>query len=109
MRKWEDLTENEKVIVKRCVEAILRLGEHQVVFEKVDGSIRVAQASLNERLITTELGKELFEKEVKPSVVRRESFESCRFYEVGTKEWRSFQLKKLISIGSLKIEDLIRI
>lgn len=109
MRKWEDLTDNEKVIVKRCVEAILRLGNHQVVFEKVDGTIRVANATLQDRLITEEIGKAGLEKETKPTTIRRESFESCRFFEVGTGDWRSFQLKKLISIGSLKIEDLIRI
>lgn len=108
MRKWEDLTESEKVIVKRCVEAILRLGEHQVVFEKTDNSIRVAQATLNEKLIVNETNKELFEKETKPAVIRRESFEACRFYEVGN-GWRSFQLQRLISIGSLKVQDLIRI
>ncbi|ADM79902.1 hypothetical protein phiAS5_ORF0059 [Aeromonas phage phiAS5] len=109
MRKWEDLAEGEKVIVKRCVEAILRMGEHQVVFEKVDGTIRVANATLQPKIITEEIGKEGFEKETKPATIRRESFESCRFFEVGSGNWRSFQLQKLISIGTLKIEDLIRI
>lgn len=109
MRKFSELTDNEKVIVKRCVEAILRMGQHQVVFEKVDNTIRVAQATLQEKIITDEIGKVLLEKETKPAVVRRESLESCRFFEVGTGAWRSFQMQRLISIGSMKIEDLIRI
>lgn len=109
MRKWSDLSGNEKIIVKRCIEALLRMNDCQIVFEKVDGEIRVANATLKERLISEKIGPDGYDKEMKPSKPRTESFESCRFFEIDKNQWRSFKLDSLISIAGNKIEDLIRI
>ncbi|QIW87050.1 tail fibers protein [Aeromonas phage Ahp1_CNU-2021] len=109
MRKYSDLTANEQVIVKRCMEAILRLGEHEIVFEKVDGSIRVAKATLRPQVITEAVGKAEYDKEVNPAKPRAESIVSCRFFEVDAKQWRSFKMENLIAVAGNKIEDLIRI
>ena len=111
MKVWEDLTVNEKTLVKRAVEAMLRMGETQVIFEKKDGTMRVAQSTLQGRVISEKIGDEGLQKEINPAKPRRESIESCRFFELtdGKNQWRSFSMDKLISIGGNKIADLIRI
>lgn len=109
MRTWNDLSDAEKIIVKRCVEAMLRMGETQIVFEKADTSIRVAEATLQYRIITENIGDDGYKKEMEPTKPRAESIESCRFFETDKKQWRSFSMKNLISIGGNKIQDLIRI
>jgi hypothetical protein len=109
MRTWDDLSDNEKILVKRCVEAMLRMGVTQIVFEKVDKTIRVADATLQQRAITEAIGDIGFKKEMEPTKPRAESIEACRFFEVGKDQWRSFSMKNLISIGGNKVEDLIRI
>lgn len=106
-KTFSELTDQEKVTVKRSIEAILRFGVHQVVFKKVDGTIRVAEATLRPVVITEELGQSGYDKEMNPAKPRSESFESCRFFEVGTGQWRSFKLDSLISIGGIQIHELI--
>lgn len=106
---FDNLTDNEKMIVKRCIEAMLRLGEHQIVFKKVDNTIRVAQATLRPAIITESIGKEGYDKEMNPAKPRTESFEACRFFEVDKGQWRSFKMDSLISIDGIQLVDLITI
>lgn len=111
MKTWNDLTVTEKTLVKRAVEAMLRMGETQIIFEKKDNTMRVAQATLQARIITDKIGADGYDKEVNPKTPRRESIESCRFFETteDKNQWRSFSMDKLISIGGNKISDLIKI
>lgn len=101
------LTKNELTLYKRALQAILRTGEIQVVFEKVDGSVTVRSGTLQSRLIT-ERAPAVLTTETTGQAKRAENMESIRFFDLEKNEFRTFRMDNLVSLGGNKPEDLIK-
>lgn len=101
------LTKNELTLYKRALQAILRTGEVQIVFEKVDGSVTVRQGTLQNRLIET-LAKDTLKTETKGQEKRAENMQSVRYFDLSVNEFRTFRMDNLVSLGGNKPEDLIK-
>ncbi|AIA64836.1 hypothetical protein AVV44_gp037 [Cronobacter phage S13] len=101
------LTKNELTLYKRALQAILRTGEVQIVFEKVDGSVTVRRGTLQSRLIT-EKAPDVLTTETKGQEKRAENMESVRFFDLDINEFRTFRMDDLVSLGGNKPEDLIK-
>ena len=101
------LTKNELTLYKRALQAILRTGEVQIVFEKVDGSVTVRRGTLQSRMIT-ENAPEVLKTETNGQAKRAENMESVRFFDLEINEFRTFKMDNLVSLGGNKPEDLIK-
>lgn len=101
------LTKNELTLYKRALQAILRTGNVQIVFEKVDGSVTVRQGTLQSRLIS-EKAPAVLTTEENGQAKRAENMESVRFFDLDINEFRTFRMDKLVSLGGNKPEDLIK-
>lgn len=101
------LTKNELTLYKRALQAILRTGEVQIVFEKVDGSVTVRKGTLQNRLIEAN-AKEVLTTETNGQAKRAENMESIRFFDLDKNEFRTFRMDNLVSLGGNKPEDLIK-
>lgn len=101
------LTKNELTLYKRALQAILRTGEVQIVFEKVDGSVTVRRGTLQSRMIT-ENAPAVLKTETDGQAKRAENMESIRFFDLDINEFRTFRMDNLVSLGGNKPEDLIK-
>lgn len=105
-----ELKLDQLIPLKAITKSILLNGVVEVVFEKVDGSIRVLQSTLNTAKISSVTGiapDTEHTKEDKPK--RKESNEVVSVFEVNEKAWKSFKLDKLISINTVKVEDIVKL
>ena len=83
------MSESRKVTLQEIVD-ILKVGVHEIEFEKLDGELRQLHATLDpERTLKDEI-EELDSSKVKALAVM----------ETQLNEWRSFRLDRLISINS---------
>lgn len=103
----KQLTKNELTLYKRALQAILRTGEIQIIFEKVNGEVTVRRGTLMNRIIETH-AKDVLTTETKGQEKRVESMESLRFFDLDKNEFRTFRLDNLVSLGGNKPEDLIK-
>lgn len=101
------LTKNELTLYKRALQAILRTGEVQIVFEKVNGEVTVRSGTLQSRLIT-ERAPVVLTTEENGQTKRAENMESIRFFDLEKNEFRTFRMDNLVSVGGCKPEDLIK-
>lgn len=101
------LSVNELVLFKRGVQAILRTGEMQIVFEKLNGEITVRRGTLKPLLIEAAVPS-ADKKENDFQKARKENMESIRFFDLDKNAWRTLVLNNLISVGGSKPEDLIK-
>lgn len=101
------LTKNELTLYKRALQAILRTGEVQIVFEKVNGEVSVRRGTLQSRLIS-EQAPAVLTTENNGQVKRAENMESVRFFDIDKGEFRTFKMDNLVSLGGCKPEDLIK-
>ncbi|QHJ78826.1 MAG: hypothetical protein [Caudoviricetes sp.] len=102
-----ELTKNELTLYKRALQAILRTGPVQIVFEKVNGEVTVRNGTLQTRLIERH-DPETFKTEFNGQAKRAENMESVRFFDLDKGEFRTFKMDMLVSLGGSKPEDLIK-
>lgn len=102
-----ELKTNQMVPLRSILKAILNNGTVQVVFEKVDGSIRVLNCTTNSAKITSVTGEEDDADGTKST--RKESTSVISVFEVDEEKWKSFKLDKLISINSVKVEEILKL
>lgn len=102
-----ELKTNQMVPLRSILKAILNNGTVQVVFEKVDGSIRVLNCTTNSAKITSVTGEEDDADGAKST--RKESTSVISVFEVDEEKWKSFKLDKLISINSVKVEEILKL
>ena len=73
------------------IRTALRLGECHLVYEKLDGSIRVARGTLNPDLIPAEKRPaQSYGKPTEPKTVN-----SVPYYDLGKEAWRMFYPENL--------------
>ena len=109
IKSYTDLTEEEKLITKRAIEACLRIGTSVISFYKANGEVRIAQATLRSSTISEALDDTAVQKEFKPVNPKAESLEQCRFFDTDINEFRAFSIKNLISINGIQLSDLVTI
>ncbi|ATI17977.1 hypothetical protein [Aeromonas phage AS-yj] len=103
-RSYENLTDVQKVFFKSVVEEVLQSGVVDLVFEKVDGTIRSGQATLDTEVIVEAIGQptegssESKPRKVNPDVVR--------FFDVDKGAFRTFKLSNLIQVGFTTVGDI---
>lgn len=95
------LNETQKVAAKRAIQAALRIGVITTTFKKADGEVREMMATLNPSALE-QLGIES-----NYSKVDNENLDVVTVVDFQKKEWRSFRLDRLVSIGSISAHDLI--
>lgn len=99
-----ELSVEERAIFKNKVIDILKLGTVALVFEKVDGTIRSGNATLDANLVESVIGRP---EEAKPdSKPRKENPDVVRFFDVDKGEFRTFKLEKLIQVGFATSGDI---
>lgn len=100
------LTINQMVTLKNILRSVLANGTVQVVFEKVDGSIRVLNATLSDAKIASVTGELPGSNDSK---TRKTSAETLSVFEVDEGKWKSFRLEKLISANTVKLEEIVKL
>lgn len=103
MTKKTKLTEDQKVQIRETLKPILARGESQIVFEKVDGTIRSLRCTRDTDIIPSDL----VESEGS-QVHRKESIEALPVWDTESHGWRSFKLDSLVSINGVKAEHLVK-
>lgn len=105
-----ELKTNQLVPFHSILKAVLNNGTVQVVFEKVDGSIRVLNCTTNSAKIISITGELDNSDEVYTAkTTRKESTSVISVFEVDEAKWKSFKLDKLISINSVKVEEILKL
>lgn len=96
------LNETQKIAAKRAIQTALRIGVISITFKKTDGEIRDMMATLNPDALT-QVGIKL-----KPEFVSTvENLNTITVVDFQKKEWRSFRMDRLVSIGAISAHDLI--
>ncbi|AZV01339.1 tail fiber protein [Shigella phage vB_SdyM_006] len=102
------LTEERKAKLTALIKTLLHNGKNEIVFTKKDGSIRVIRCTLDYDIIPEEhhpkqdSSKPLTEKETKtPSYIR--------VFDTEINAWRSITTESIISVNSMKYEDILRL
>ncbi len=103
MTKKIKLTESEKLKIRETLKPILAKGESQIVFEKVDGTIRFIRCTRDSDIIPSDLVESTDKKE------RKESTDSLPVWDTEIHGWRSFKLDSLVSINGTKVEHLLKL
>lgn len=104
MTKKTKLTEAEKVQIRDTLKPILARGESQVVFEKVDGTIRSLRCTRDYDIIPSDLVES-----VGSQVSRKESTEAIPVWDTEKHAWRSFKLDSIVSVNGVKVEHLLKL
>lgn len=94
------LTEQETIRICEKVKTILSVGVHEVVFEKMNGTVRRLKCTLDIDLLPK---KEEFKSETGKSGPRN----SLYVLDVELNQWRSFRFDRLISVNGLQTETLL--
>lgn len=94
------LTEQETIRLCEKVKTILSVGTHEVVFEKINGTIRSLKCTRDLDLLPK---KENFKSETGKPGPRN----SLYVFDVDLQQWRSFRFDKLISVNGLPAETLL--
>ena len=97
------LTEQEKVSIRETLKSILAKGESQVVFEKVDGTVRVLRCTRDGDIVPSDL----VESTNSPKKARTESVDALPVWDTEAHAWRSFKFDSLISVNGVKVEHLL--
>ncbi|WJZ28114.1 hypothetical protein NCTGTJJY_CDS0235 [Serratia phage 92A1] len=101
------LTEQQRIHLREILKTTLAQGVSEIVFEKVDGSIRVLRGTRDKDLYPKQ---EIVEQQKAAIQVKRaESTTSLPVFDTEAKDFRSFKLESLVSINGLKAADLIRL
>lgn len=104
MTKKTKLTEDQKVQIRETLKPILSQGESQVVFEKVDGTIRSLRCTRDQGIIPSDLVESTASATNK---TRKESVDALPVWDTESHAWRSFKFDSLISINGVKVEHLL--
>ena len=94
------LTEQETIRLCEKAKTILSVDTHEVVFEKINGTIRRLKCTRDLDLLPK---KEDFKSETGKPGPRN----SLYVFDVELQQWRSFRFDKLISINGLQTETLL--
>jgi hypothetical protein len=83
-----------KYMDKSSIQADLKLNVAEVIFTKVDGTVRKMRATLSKEYLPKDVNEERyevdFEKDDNPNVVK--------VWDIDNKGWRSFRVDKVISM-----------
>ncbi|QPI13900.1 tail fiber protein [Serratia phage 4S] len=100
------LTEKQRVHLRDILKSALAQGVSEIVFEKVDGSVRVLRGTRDQSLYPA---KEIVENQKSTQVKRKENTTSLPVYDIEAGEFRSFKIESLVSINGLKADALVRL
>ncbi|QQG33912.1 hypothetical protein ZPAH1_orf00150 [Aeromonas phage ZPAH1] len=101
---YNELSEESRTLVKEKIKEVLKDVVH-LVFTKVDGTIRASNATLNVDVIVESTGQST---EGKPdSKPRKENPDVVRFFDTDIKEFRTFKIQNLVSVGDKNLANII--
>lgn len=98
----------DAIKLREHLKVVLSAGQHEVVFKKKNGDIRVLKGTRDPGII----GQELFEKWTKPAPnkdgeQRVESTTSLPTFDVEAGAWRSFAFDALIGVDGINIDTIL--
>lgn len=100
------LTDDQKIQIRETLKSILSNGESQVIFEKVDGTIRALRCTRDAGIIPSDLVEST---DNKPKVARKESIDALPVWDTESHAWRSFKFDSMVSVNGVKIEHLLKL
>lgn len=85
------------------LKTVLSQNEHELVFEKVDKSVRVLKVTRDHNLTP------LFEAGNAPAKIKQEVSPNLAVYDVTDQKWKSFKLENIISIDGINKSEIFKL
>lgn len=109
MHSIPELTDTGYTKLREYLKTVLSVGVTEIVFEKADGTIRVLKGTRDKDLIQ----EDLYEKVMNPPLnqdgtPRKVAKTSLPTFDIEAGDWRSFSLKKLISVNGLNSSIILK-